>query len=742
MENSMNRFQFAKAAMLPALISGVISAEKCLADAVYDQEGLNEVVVTAQKRQQPLQDTPIAISVIESEQLDILGISDFAGMTDGIIPSLHVVPFGSTPSNVVLSIRGNAARDPGEISREGSVAVYLDGVYIGRSHGLGLQLPDLERIEVLRGPQGTLFGRNAIGGAVSIVSKKPTGEFGLKQSIGMGRFDELRSVTRINFDEVAGVRAKLDYLHSERDGWVDNTAPGEVDYNQYEKDGGRLSLLWDVSESVSVGYSYDKSKVSTAQNYYQFYKDYGKKFAEERYRLSQTRLPVTSLDPTIVETSGHSLIVNWEVSEKMSVKSISAHRKLNEDANNNYAGILYYNGLNDASVMDQEQLTQEFQFIGTHERLNWVAGIYYFKEDAHKNLQDKFTLDINGNSGRGLLSAISPPTTYDYLSKKIVPAKIVDADARSWAAYGQFTWNPEILSDRLFITLGGRHTDDKKAATRQEVTFHEFDQKSDNFDTTAGVDLHINDDLSTYLKWTTAYKAGGVNSRSTSFSRFEEEVVKTLELGLKSEFWQRRGRFNLAMFNTNYEDMQLDFIDPEKITHLETINAQKIVKVNGAEIDVSLIPIAAVQIGFSYSYLDTDMPLQPNPLAGGALKEFFIPLAPKNAGAMTIDYQFSPLQFGQLSAHLDMTSIDKYSYAPFGEQRFDSYTILNARITLAGIKMGGELSTLRASIWAKNLADEEYIINAFAVGEGDGKASIGQTFGDPRTFGLDITLDL
>jgi len=737
----MNRFQFAKTAMLPALISGVISAEKCLAEAGYGQEGLNEIVVTAQKRQQSLQDTPIALSVLESEQLDILGIADFAGMTDGIIPSLHVVPFGSTPSNVALSIRGNAARDPGEISREGSVAVYLDGVYIGRSHGLGLQLPDLERIEVLRGPQGTLFGRNAIGGAVSIVSKEPTGEFGLKQSIGMGRFDELRSVTRINFDEVAGVRAKLDYLHSERDGWVDNTAPGEADYNQYEKDGGRLSLLWDASESVSVGYSYDKSKVSTAQNYFQFYKDYKGKFTEERDRLSKTRLPVTPLDPTIVETSGHSLIVNWELSEKMSVKSVSAHRKLNEDANNNYAGVLYYNGLIDASVMDQEQLTQEFQFIGTHERLNWVAGIYYFKEDAHKNLQDSFTLDIFGkiDGGGGPLSTISPPTTYDYLSKKILPAKIVDADARSWAGYGQFTWNPEILSDRLFITLGGRHTDDKKAATRQEEGSHKFDQKSDNFDTTAGVDFHINDDLSTYLKWTTAYKAGGVNSRSTSFAGFEEEVVKTLELGLKSEFWQRRGRFNLAVFNTDYEDMQLDFIGPESVTHLETINAQKTVKVNGAEIDLSLIPIAAVQIGFSYSYLDTDMPLQPNPLSGGALKKFFLPLAPKHAGAMTIDYQFSPLQFGQFSAHIDMTSTDKYSYAPIGEQRFDSNTILNARITLAGIKVGGESSTLRASIWAKNLADEEYIIHAAAV---DPTISIAQAFGDPRTFGLDITLDL
>lgn len=737
----MNRFQIAKTALLPALISGAISAEKGLADAYYDQEGLDEVVVTSQKRQQSLQDTPIATSVIDSEQLDILGITDFSGMTDGVIPSLHIVPFGSTPSNVVLSIRGNAPRDSGEVSREGSVAVYLDGVYVARSHGLGLELADLERIEVLRGPQGTLFGRNAIGGAVSIVSKKPTGEFGLKQTIGMGRFDELRSVTRINFDEVAGVRAKLDYLHSERDGWVDNTAAGEADYNQYEKDGGRLSFTWDASESVVVDYSYDKSKVSTAQNYYQFYTDNLGVFGEERDRRSQTRLPVTPLDPTIVETSGHSLTVNWELSEKLTVKSISAHRKLNEDANNNYAGILYFNGLNDASVMDQEQLTQEFQFTGTHERLNWVAGIYYLKEDAHKNLQDSFTLDIFNVFGGGALSTISPPTTFDALSSgTFLPAKIVNADARSWAAYGQFTWNPEALSDRLFITLGGRHTDDKKAATRQEVIFDEFDQKSDNFDTTAAVNFHINDDLSTYLKWTTAYKAGGVNSRSASFGAFEEEVAKTLELGLKSEFWQRRGRFNLAVFNTDYQDMQLDFIDPIIITRLETINAQKTVKVNGAEIDLSLMPVAGLQIGFSYSYLDGDMPLQPNPLAGGALREFFIPLAPQHAGAMTIDYQFAPLQLGQLSAHLDMTSTDKYSYAPFGEQRFDSHTILNARITLAGIKVGRESSTLRASIWAKNLADEEYIIDAFPVG--DPAASIGQTFGDPRTFGLDITLNL
>lgn len=302
------------------------------------------------------------------------------------------------------------------------------------------------------------------------------------------------------------------------------------------------------------------------------------------------------------------------------------------------------------------------------------------------------------------------------------------------------TWNPEVADNRLFITLGGRHTDDKKAATREEVTFDQFAQTSDNFDTTAAINFHWNDDVATYLKWTTAYKAGGVNSRSGSFDGFEEETATTLELGLKSEFWQRKGRFNMAIFNTDYKDMQLDFIDPVIITRLETINAQNKVEVNGAEIDLDFMPIAGLKLGLSYSYLDEDMPLQPNPLAGGALREFFIPLAPQHAGAMTVDYQFAVLQAGLLSMHLDMTSTDIYSYIPFGEQRFDSHTLFNARITLADISVGANSSKVTASLWVKNLADEEYIIDAFPVG--DPAASIGQTFGDPRTFGLDVTLNL
>jgi iron complex outermembrane receptor protein len=251
------------------------------------------------------------------------------------------------------------------------------------------------------------------------------------------------------------------------------------------------------------------------------------------------------------------------------------------------------------------------------------------------------------------------------------------------------------------------------------------------------IDYDWMDNLSTYLKWGSAYKAGGVNTRSASFVAFDEEVSKTWELGLKSEFWQRRARLNMAVFTTDYEDMQLDFSDPVIPTLVETINAAETVEVSGLELDITVAPVLGLLVGLSYTYLDGDMPLQPNPLAGGALKQFFVPLAPQHAGALTLDYRFEPRRYGTLALHMDMTSTDHYSFVPFGEQRTDAYSLLNARVELSDIYLSSGSGRLKASVWAKNLLDEEYVIYAFAVGEP--AVSVGQAFGDPRTFGLDVT---
>ena len=690
---------------------------------VETEPRLEEIIVTAQKRQQSLQETPIAISVISVEQLQRQGISNLGSLISGQIPFLQITPYGSTPSNLAIGIRGNAPRDSSEVTREASVGVYLDGVYMARSQGLDMELVDLQRIEVLRGPQGSLFGRNAVGGAVSLISKKPRGQFGVNQTLTVGRFDELRSVTRINFDQFSAVKTKLDYIHAERDGWVNNTAPGQSDYTEYKKDGGRFSLNWQANKQLMVDYSYDQSEVETAQNYYQLYIDRIGIFGEERKRLTESRQPATPLSPTIIEQKGHALTLTWQQSDALIIKSISGYRELQEDNDNNYNGVVYFNGFSETSLLDQNQYSQELQFIGSINQFEWVTGLYYLKEDVDKTLVSRFTLDIFGNFGPPL-SAISPPIT--------LTPRVVNAEAESQAVYGQLTW---ALSEQLDLTLGTRYTEDTRFATRFETALQVSDQKSDHIDSKVTLNYHWSDNLATYMQWSTAYKAGGVNTRSASFTPFTEEEAKTVEIGLKSEFWQQRGRLNLALFSSDYSDLQLDFTDPFALGVVETINISKPVDVKGLELELTVSPIASLVMGLSYTYLDSHMPLQASPFDSSPT-QFFVSLAPKHAGAMTLDYQFTPTDFGVLIAHLDLTSTDHFSFAPFGEQRLDAYTLINGRVTLADINLGNRSGALRASLWGKTLTDEEYIIDAFAVG--DPAVTIANAYGDPRTLGIEF----
>jgi len=693
---------------------------------VETEPRLEEIIVTAQKRQQSLQETPIAISVISVEQLQRQGISNLGSLISGQIPFLQITPYGSTPSNLAIGIRGNAPRDSSEVTREASVGVYLDGVYMARSQGLDMELVDLQRIEVLRGPQGSLFGRNAVGGAVSLISKKPSGQFGFNQTLTVGRFDELRSVTRINFDQFSAVKTKLDYIHAERDGWVNNTAPGQSDYTEYKKDGGRFSLNWQANKQLMVDYSYDQSEVETAQNYYQLYIDRIGIFGEERKRLTESRQPATPLSPTIIEQKGHALTLTWQQSDALIIKSISGYRELQEDNDNNYNGVVYFNGFSETSLLDQNQYSQELQFIGSINQFEWVTGLYYLKEDVDKTLVSRFTLDIFGNFGPPL-SAISPPIT--------LTPRVVNAEAESQAVYGQLTW---ALSEQLDLTLGTRYTEDTRFATRFETALQVSDQKSDHIDSKVTLNYHWSDNLATYMQWSTAYKAGGVNTRSASFTPFTEEEAKTVEIGLKSEFWQQRARLNLALFSSDYSDLQLDFTDPFALGVVETINISKPVDVKGLELELTVSPIASLVMGLSYTYLDSHMPLQASPFDSSPT-QFFVSLAPKHAGAMTLDYQFTPTDFGVLIAHLDLTSTDHFSFAPFGEQRLDAYTLINGRVTLADINLGNRSGALRASLWGKNLTDEEYIIDAFAVG--DPAVTIANAYGDPRTLGIEFVYD-
>ena len=689
---------------------------------------LEEIIVTAQKREQSLQETPIAISTLDEDQLEALDIRGLAQLAGGAVPSLRVMTHTLSPSTLTVAIRGNGPSDSVQITRDGSVAFYLDGIYLGRGQGQTSEYADLERIEVLRGPQGTLAGRNATGGAVNLLTKQPTGELGFEQTFTAGQFDEFRSVTRLNLPAVAGVNAKLTFLHSERDGWVNNTAAGESDYHASKSTGGRLSLSGHIRDDLSVDYTFDKSKQENTQVYLQLYQDNLGVIGVEEGRQTQTRFPIAPLDPTVTKQQGHALTLAWQPSDQLTVKSLSSYRSLEEDTRNNYGGVLYANGLMILEDVSQSQMSQEFQLIGASERLEWVTGLYYYKERASEDVTNAFTLDIFGSVTGTPGAPISPPI--------FTPTLFVTAKAESQAIYGQVVWTPPVLDDRLNIALGLRYTDEEKSGSRRQVTTQTYDVETRSTDPAVTVSYALSDTVNTYAKWSTGHRAGGANYRSTSFSSYGTEEAETFELGLKSEFWDRRCRLNVAVFSTEYDGMQLDLSDPNNITILETINAANAVQVDGVEVDMNLL-ISGIQFGIHYSYLDGEMPLQPNPLAGGALEQLTLPQAPEHSGAFTADYVFAPTKYGTVNAHIDMTSTSEYAYFPSSPGPFDAYTLWNARLSLTDIPIGDINGRFKLSVWGRNLTDEEYAISSFVVG--NPVVTIARAYGPPRSFGLDLS---
>lgn len=694
---------------------------------------LEEVVVTAQKREQSLQKIPVAVSVLDRKQLREQAISGMNSI-QGAIPSLEGQPWGNTQNTWIAAIRGNGPIDAASATRDGAVGVYIDGIYLARPQALSLEMADLERIEVLRGPQGSLFGRNTTAGAVNFISEKPTiGAFEFEQTIGFGNYDTHTGTTHANLPLTENLSAKIDYAFRKHDGWVDNTAAHEHDFGERNDEGGRIGIRYQPTESVDINVALDKSRASSTMLYYQVYRDNGGLFGNERDRASKSRRPVIPLDPTVTRQQGYTATIDWSASPGLSAKAILGCRELKEHTGGNYAGTLYFNGFISNVDTDQHQCSVEFALQGRTDSIDWIAGLYNFGEGVHQNTQNRFSLDQFGILTGIPWSPIIPPTTINLFTGQPMPPKFVQADSESNAIYGQLTYTPG-LDNRLHVTLGGRYTRDRKTGSRIETSFQKFDISEHSMDGTATLAYDIAQDISVYGKWASAYRAGGVNPGSITLTPYDSERVKSIELGAKSEFLEKRARVNIAAFRTFYDHMQIDVEDPLLITLTQTINAENTVRIEGVEFEGTFTPIDGLVIGLSYTYLNGYMPVQPNTLEANKPTQFQLTQTPRHAGAATLDYTFSPWRFGTLGAHVDVTSTDHYAHIP-QDTRTDAYTLINARISLSDIPLGSRYGKLRASAWVKNLLDEEYIVLAYP----NPPVDVVQQFGAPRTYGLELT---
>jgi iron complex outermembrane receptor protein len=735
---------------------------------------LDEIVVVARKREERLQDVPIAVSAFTAADLEKSQTSDIGGL-QGAVPNLNIVQGRGSSASANVFIRGIGQPDALQTFDPG-VGIYVDGVYLSRIQGALLTLFDVERVEVLRGPQGTLYGKNTIGGAVNVVSRKPGDELAGRFAASYGRFDALQLNGYLAMPLVEGKLAiSAAATYDKRDGTTTDLTTGRK-YNDRDTVAGRLIVRATPAEGLEVIIAGDITKIDTALT-----------LGRAEAPLTQTVLagvpPVFTLVPAptgtwnrTVRTSfrgnegqevnhkGLSLTVNAEATDWLTLTSISAYRVLKPELFIDIDATQVETG--DVKVfIDQNQFSQELQAKVDFDRLKGVVGLYYMRENLSSQ-QEAYADDLFS-----LLSARLPITFTRFITD--------EQKTDSYAAFSQFTYD---LTDQFAITAGLRYTKESKDYRRSTFTTSSFaglnlpaftipDAIPAPFNTQFGgdgsaswdawtpsvtLDFKPMDDVLVYATVARGFKSGGFNGRANALAdivitdpvsgqrranlTFNPETVWTYEAGLKSTVLDGRLRFNASAFYSDYKNFQARVGGPDAGS-FPVINAGKL-EIYGFEMEALAKPVPALTLAASVGYLsadykeffDTRQPPSPscNPTRTQIVCE--PAFAPKWNLRLAADYAFDLGAAGVLTLGADLRHVSSHFLSVDNRRPAlfeDGYTLLNAQA-----RWNDADNRLFATIGGKNLLNEIYKT------DGQEFSNVGniQTayYGDPVTWSLTI----
>jgi iron complex outermembrane receptor protein len=716
-------------------------------------EGLKEIVVTAQKREERLQEVPIAITAIDDSELRAKTITSIVGVLQDS-PSVMVETGGrhnTNDVNIVMRGQGRGPSVEGLGDGEGAVGFYQDGFYISNPKALNLDLGDVERVEVLRGPQGTLYGRNTTGGAINLISKKPTGEFGVKETADFGSRNLFRSLTVMDLPSWHALSAKVTFLTSSIDGLVKNLNPSSHDFGEQSETAGRVQLRLRPSEDFTADYFLDVARLGYTSLYQQKSSltgalvplDYtGTK--EVTYFASAGPMGVSyrpfDLPLSHDEIVDHGLTLTWDLDKALTIRSLTGYHVIRVMRTTNVADRSGYPIISGADQR-RPSFSQELQFLGELGRsVRYVGGLYY---DDERNTGSTF-FDFTSLSAPEL----SGPGG-GFLEKTPLSLR-----ATSKAVFGQATWTPLFLEQALEVTLGARYTEDSRAGTVYDVYFFDsiakpgiFDRPVvandesithhyHSFDPTFTVSYRWTSDLMGYAKVGSGYKSGGILFSVPGFNdSFKPEKITTYELGLKSEWLDKRLRLNADIFYSNYRDLQQ--ILPTFGSVIASFNDEAInlgrATISGAEMEVSAKPTDALSLGVSYAFLTTKFneydvppnspydhavnPASPYKAGDNIAGLFTIPYAPQHSIALNGDYTVFGIAAGGLSAHVDYRwQAGYYPSANLGPLvpnrdlvKAAAFGKINAGLTWTSDLNHGR--RLRFGLWGKNLTNYRQFVN-------------------------------
>jgi iron complex outermembrane receptor protein len=733
----MNRL--VKTALLAGAAFGVMAsaaqAQVQAAPAGEQASAVDDIIVSARRRDEALKDVPVAVSAFSSEQLEQKGAADITELTR-TAPSLTLQAARGSNSTLISFIRGVGQQDP-LWGFEPGVGLYMDDVYVARPQAAVLDIFDIQRIEILRGPQGTLYGRNTIGGAIKYVTKRidadePEGQ--IRASYGSYNQRDLIASAELPFNDKFGVSAAVArYL---RDGYGTNLNTGNEHYNK-DVTAARLSAEWTPTDDLFFRLAGDIVK-----------DDSNARHGHRELAPSPANIYDTNAgagDPNRVEAKGLSLTGEWIANDWLTLKSVTAYSDGRTRGNIDFDN-LPQPILDIPAMYDDDQFSQEFQAVFNGERWSGVAGVYYLDATAS-----------------GAFDTVLGLANLTILTSG-------EVDTTSYAVFGDFSYD---LTDALSLSVGARWTHDEKTGTvfrRQylgirsplfgnssavplgnPLTNYTATRDFEKFTPRVSVSYKLNADLTTYVSWGEGFKSGGFDMRGDAAAYpdtvkgYNPETVETWEIGLKGSLFDNRLNFATAIYESSYEDQQITTQYPTATGVASVVDNVGSSSIRGWEFEGRLRLTDNLTLNGMLSYTDA------------AFDQFlaFIPTGPLNSTCPTQpgcfvdvsdarDFQNTPEWTGSIGVAYThwMADGSNLVFLPSASYRADYQLFETANPILdqeafwmfdASLVWTSADDRLTVGVHGKNLSDEQYRVGGYVFpGALFGDSLIGY-YGAPRT---------
>lgn len=712
--------------------------------------GNEEIYVTARRREENLQQTPISIAAFTSETLEERNIKDLSDLSD-FTPNLDFATtsvLGGATDTAVVYIRGigqiteNIWADPG-------VGIYIDGVYLARAQGAVLDLVDTERVEVLRGPQGTLFGKNTIGGALSIVTRKPDSAFDGMAEIQAGSFDRLNGALRVSGGLSDSLFGSLAVASKNADGFTRSLQTGE-EYADDNTDSARIALRWQASESTTIDWSVDDTRsreraadvtlIGFSQTpLLEFYNAAqlaaGLEPYDERWITGSLRESYSDVENFArSDISGTALDASWLLGTDLALRSISAYRELDISESNDFDGSPKSVSML-PTARTQEQWSQEIQLsgVGADDRLNWVLGGIYFEEEANATQAGVIFGDLFGALEAAPGAIVAPPGAPQFLCNPGPPppgvpcfggagnplnlaffpgreTNVSDPSTTSWAIFGEGNYS---VNDRLTVTAGLRYTLEEKDFLFQQfsvdgalITLERRNEDWNVWTPRISFAYQTTPESMLYFSVAKGFKSGGFSGlfgdNSSFLEPFEPEEVWTYELGVKADFLDNRIRLNTAFFFSDYTNLQLTASLVENGQPVFVVQNAEQAEIQGfeSELQAQLSDNFRLNVGIGY----TDASYKELDSSFGIPEDGTIPRTPEWNVVLSPEYSVD-IDGGSLLLRADYSYRSEFFNDIANTQGIiqEGYDLINARASYILPSGAWEIFA-----FGTNLTDEEY----------------------------------